>query len=410
MRTSTIVFLMAATLILSTTACSGGGQRPATQVRNYGPEAATSGQYAQAPAPAPGYAPPAPQPAPGAWPQASATGGFQWHGRLADAQAAARAQGKLILAMSTKPNCGLCDKFKTQVVPQTSAQCDRIAVGYIYNILNPETPQVDRTLRANLQGASLMPLVGFLTPDLRWVHGFWGARSVAQFQGDIAQAQRIYPVSAGVVRTMPTGPTLAAVQPVINEYGEPEWSLAGDVWPVEDPEPIDAITGEPGAEPATATVDASQAGTALADAGPAPTVAAAPARPMTYVGIRPPMPPEAAVEPQPRRETVPTPAATPAPAAPAAPASARATWADEQLALALRQIRLGDYDAARSTLDGVRTRLPESTHAREASKGYVALYNARRIQGAASGDERMRYLSRANRDLGSSMWSVLFKS
>ena len=33
-------------------------------------------------------------------------------------------------------------------------------------------------VRSKLPGASLMPLVGFLTPDVSWVHGFYGSRSV----------------------------------------------------------------------------------------------------------------------------------------------------------------------------------------------------------------------------------------
>ena len=67
--------------------------------------------------------------------------------RIADAQADARAQGKMILAMSTKPNCGLCDKFKTQVVPQSLHRVQPVAVGYIYDITRPEVRAIDRTLR-----------------------------------------------------------------------------------------------------------------------------------------------------------------------------------------------------------------------------------------------------------------------
>lgn len=399
MRMSTA--LLAVVAILLVTACTPSQQRPAT-VRNYGPEAAGPGTYVQGPSP--GVRPAPAQPS---WPGTSA-GNFSWHYRIADAQAEARASGKLILVLSTKPRCGLCEKFKTQIVPQVAGQCQSMAVGYIYDITppirDPAISAVDRTLRANLRGADLMPLVGFLTPELRWVHGFYGARSVAQFQGDMAAAKRIYPVASAGLNARVGGPRMATV---VNEYGEPEWSAPGDVWPVEEPEPIDAITGYPEIGDPSAR--------RLADRGPpvdAPAVPDVPAAALPAVDPQP-IAEVSPVEPPAPYVGIQTPVAEPSkPAATAAtwsPAAAGGDdWGEEALDRALADIRSGRFDAARTTLDEIQSRLPSSTYAREAAKGCIALYNAKRIRGAASGSERNRYLSRARRDLGSSRWGVLF--
>ena len=85
-------------------------------------------------------------------------------------------------------------------------------------------------------------------------------------------------------------------------------------------------------------------------------------------------------------------------------------WGRQALDLALSQIQGARFDAARSTLAEVRRRLPDSTQAREASKGDIALYNAKRILTAPTEEERERFLARARRDLGNSMWGVLFSS
>jgi TolA-binding protein len=85
------------------------------------------------------------------------------------------------------------------------------------------------------------------------------------------------------------------------------------------------------------------------------------------------------------------------------------TWARATLRTALDAIRGGRFDAARSSLASIPQRMPESTYAREAARGRVALYNARKIRGAASDGERARHLARAQRDLGDTMWAELFR-
>ena len=93
---------------------------------------------------------------------------------------------------------------------------------------------------------------------------------------------------------------------------------------------------------------------------------------------------------------------------PAAAPAVETDWGKQALDLALRQIQGARYDAARATLAEIQARYPDSSYAREASKGSVALYNAKRIKTADSDAERARYRNRARRDLGTSMWGRLF--
>ncbi len=414
-------------------ACSSGAStpapsRPTPSVVNYGPSTGGAGGTT-----------------------ANLAGPYRWYTNMSQAQAAARAEQKLILCVSTKPGCGLCDKFKNQIVPATAQRCGQMSVGYIYDIRHPETPLVDKTLRANLKGAALMPLVGFLTPEMGWVHGFWGPRNTSEFLGDIATAQRIYPVASNrrIGATMPEGPRMASV---INEFGEREYGMPGDVWPTDDPEPIDAITGRPSPDaPAPRPEDLMpEADTLLADTTPAPesdalrpdglvaprpaalgspdaVVDAAPvvADGLAYTGPGVPPPPSSL---PPLREPGPAPAAStpewsgPTPSTTASkprpvasgprpvPSEALESWARQALRDALAKIRSGEYDAAKYTLRAVKSKLPDTDLAREAARGTVAIYNYKKVRGAHDKNERSKWLERAKRDLGASMWGELFSA
>lgn len=428
---------------LGAVACTGQTQAP--PVRSMAQPAPAPAPYRASPSvamPAPVRAPaPLPTPLP-----SHTTGSIHWHSRIADAQAEARAQGKLILIGSTKPGCSLCDKFAHETAPQCNAQLSSMAVCYMYDITRPEDGRVDRTLRANLVGAAIMPLVGFVTPDLQWVHGFSGPRSVSQFMGDIESARRIYPVRTASVMPeaapeapyapgAPDAPALASASPsvsgnavaFVNEYGETEWSAPADAWPA----PVDALTGTPaiaaapaeGAPRADATLAAAPAplpveplatepGPAAGWSSPAPAGVAASSRPLRF---DPPV--ESTPEPAPVPVSVPTPAPTPSPtpvvavetpnwsALPAAPISEEEGRA--HLSRAYELIRAGRLDEARAILRQVSKSLPNTALGREADKGGVAVYNARRIAEADAGS-RSELTQRARQDLRASMWSDLF--
>lgn len=112
-----------------------------------------------------------------------------WFERIVDAQAAARAEGKLIFITSTKPHCSLCMKLKDRIVPQVWSELSKGCVLYVYDITRPESRAVDALVRANLQGAYVMPLAGFVTPDLEWRHGFFGGTHAQKLLSDYATAR-----------------------------------------------------------------------------------------------------------------------------------------------------------------------------------------------------------------------------
>jgi hypothetical protein len=337
-------------------------------------------------------------------------GGFFWHPRLADAQAQARSEGKLLLISSTNPTCSLCKKFKNEVMPRAGGTASEMAVGYIIQThllqQRPEDAPVWSQLKANLTGKGLMPLVGVFTPDLRYLTGFAGPTDLGKLMGALRRARGMYPVSAPAPHAyeVPGGRT-AAVQ--LNEYGEYEWTPLDELYPT----PEDALTPEttvaaetvlpPAAPAAVATLPVEMVPPPPAPPAPASVTdvasyapAVVPPRP---VAVMPPAPPVPAVAPRPR------------PPFSREPEPALETWGAEALRKALRQIREGDLAAAKSTLAEIHARLPGSTLAREAAKGTVAVYNADRIA-AADGSERERLRKEAERNLGQSMWGDLFRS
>lgn len=124
-------------------------------------------------------------------------GGFRWYYDFAEAAAAARAQGKLLLALATKPDCSMCEKVKKSMVPTDLGRVNRTAIGYIYDIMtcvgasptaSSDEMAVNRVVRGNLPTATLMPLVGFITPDKQWVAGFSGYPSQSEFNSVVSRA------------------------------------------------------------------------------------------------------------------------------------------------------------------------------------------------------------------------------
>lgn len=411
-------------LALLAVGCSSGQPAPAqaTGVATYGPTSQTAPpppRYAQPPAPQ--YAQPTPryaQPAPAY----ASSGAFRWHTRIQDAQAQARREGKLILAGSTKPGCSLCDQFKDQVVPQAGTRVSSVAVGYMVQALAPEAPTIWQQLKANLAGSGLMPLVGVFTPDLRYLTGFGGPTDNTKLMNALATARRLYPVSARAPRhavpqqavPQQVGRTrrVAGTTARLNEYGEYEWTPLEELYP----RPEDALTPD-AVVAAAAPVLPPAAASAPTRVAPVPTtVAVAPPRPPPIAPPPPPASPVAVNRTTPRTAVPVVPArARPArkqvatPPASRAPDPALEAWGAVALRRALQQIEDGQLDEARTTLAEIGARLPDSALAREAAKGAVAVYSARRIA-EAQGREQELLREQAERNLGRSMWGVLFRS
>ncbi|MFV1958934.1 MAG: hypothetical protein ACC662_05925 [Planctomycetota bacterium] len=384
---------LALMLVLALGACSSK-KPPAThasQTVNYGP--ATAPPQPPAPSrpirmqnPAPARAPTRAAPA--------YAGPFRWHTRLADAQAQARREGKLLLISSTRPGCGLCKKFRDKIVPEAAAQVNAVAVGYMVETANQESPQVWQILKANLPRAGLMPLVGILTPDLRWLTGFGGPPSTSKLLNALNTARRLYPVSARIGSELEgQGPATAQV----NEYGEVEWTPLDDLWPGRR-ETHEGMLAADGSSPASPPAAGPAAATPPMTVPSA--VAAAPGPPV-------PVPAMTTTPAAPRPRAIAS-----APAQPASPAAApdeptTRAWAQQALRQALEEIRRGEFEAAKRTLAEIDARLPGSPLAREAGKGAVAIYNAERIA-TAQGRERERFRESARQNLGATMWGPLF--
>jgi hypothetical protein len=133
---------------------------------------------------------PAPAPTAAPLPAFAPTGGaFQWTSSLAEAQSLARATGRLILVEEGRPACVNCRVLRDTIIPGLAADLGAVAVGYYDDVDANPNSQSFQILRSNLPDALTLPLVGFLTPDLRWVHGYWGGRDAPRFRAEIATAR-----------------------------------------------------------------------------------------------------------------------------------------------------------------------------------------------------------------------------
>jgi hypothetical protein len=73
--------------------------------------------------------------------------------------------------------------------PVVKSRLGASAVGLASDCDDPE-PAVDTLLRRHLPGADMLPLVGILDPDGRWITGFSGACSAERFQAHLTSAER----------------------------------------------------------------------------------------------------------------------------------------------------------------------------------------------------------------------------
>ncbi|MFO0931937.1 MAG: hypothetical protein U1E39_04425 [Planctomycetota bacterium] len=141
--------------------------------------------YTPSAPPAPSYTPPAPPPA-----AAPSTGGsFQWASSLAEAQQIARQTGRLVLIEAGRDRCKNCQELKNSIIPSMAAELGQSVVGYYDDVDRDQGSQAFWALRNNLPNAVTLPLVGFFTPDLRWVHGFSGHTDPAKFRSDLDRAR-----------------------------------------------------------------------------------------------------------------------------------------------------------------------------------------------------------------------------
>lgn len=329
---------------------------------------------------------------------------WRWHSSFAAAQEDARAQGKLILVVASNPGCHLCEEFRTSVVPARLREVASIAVGYAYMANAPERPDLHRFVYGSLPGAQLMPLVGFLDADMGWIHGFWGRRTPAQLSGDVAQVRGFAPrIQNPWIEVPVASPTVVPTQP------GSAWP--GETAPGETPgptQPVESFPATPG--PSASPEPAWPAPVASRGTGPAaeapPSGRGAGGMPSDPPGFNPAPPPVAPGALLPTSLV----SGEMGPELPAALSADAGPWGREQLLAAYAQIRGKRYPAAQDTLRAISERMPGSATAREAAKGGVAIYNAKRMDQATGAAERERFRERAERDLAGTIWSGLFGS
>jgi hypothetical protein len=117
-------------------------------------------------------------------------GAIPWYRTVAEAQRAARAEGKVILIEFGRRRCSQCNVLVSQVIPDARVrpQLARVAVGLAAECDDPEVA-VDRLFDRHLPNARMLPFVAFVTSDLEWITGFAGRASVTDLLSHLRQAQ-----------------------------------------------------------------------------------------------------------------------------------------------------------------------------------------------------------------------------
>ena len=115
-------------------------------------------------------------------------GTLVWYRTLPEAQAAARASGKLIFVESGRLECGSCRKLVERTIPQEPirSRLAAIAVGLADDCDVQGTP-THSILMKGLPGAQFLPLVGFITPEGQWITGWAGGTIEDRFGSRAAQ-------------------------------------------------------------------------------------------------------------------------------------------------------------------------------------------------------------------------------
>ncbi len=112
-------------------------------------------------------------------------GGVQWYHDWNQASAAARAMGGVVFMMASRATCTQCHKVKDTVIPRHQNILGGRCVGFVFDMSQKVGGvyggRYGAFLRRNLPYAQIMPLAGFVTPDMQWIDGFWGMPTDADF-------------------------------------------------------------------------------------------------------------------------------------------------------------------------------------------------------------------------------------
>lgn len=197
----------------------------------------------------------------GAHPHFADGGTLVWYRSLPEAQAVARAENKLILIESGRLHCTQCRRLVSQILPQepVRSRLRAVAIGFADDC-DDETSPCRPLLAQHLPGATMLPLVGFVTPDLRWVTGWYGGTT----QGAVLQHLSVAedrcrrlaasppparPLPSPVARAMPTPPPVASRPTPPPAATTPALPVAPSRPRIPHPEPL-ALAGPDRALPA----------------------------------------------------------------------------------------------------------------------------------------------------------------
>jgi hypothetical protein len=312
--------------------------------------------------------PAAPPPAPTASPVVTAPATFGWVGTLGQAQSSARGSGRLIFIEAGRDACGNCQALRQRVIPDPVVQRElgAVSVGYYDDVDRSPQSRAFQILTQNMPEAVDLPLVGWVTPDLRWVHGFSGRRDMASFRGEIAAARATYFRMAEANR--PAADRALAGVPPAKSLPDAELTDIGD----------------PDGGPAKAARPASS-----------PPPASPPLPPMTAPRVgEPPSPP---------------PPSTGSGASGSTPsATGASTPARDAMKRAAAALSSNDVTSARSLILQAKASAADTAEAREAQKGDVAVWNWERIRSVGP-EEAARLRAQAGKDLKGTVWEPLFR-
>lgn len=127
--------------------------------------------------------------APGSHPYFNDQGTLVWYHSVDEAVAAAKAQNKIILLEAGRRRCPQCRNLCTNLIPNQRVRQDlsKVAVGLVADA--DRMPRwMSMMFRKNLVRPATLPLVAFMRTDKSWITGFWGRRSLTQFETDVARA------------------------------------------------------------------------------------------------------------------------------------------------------------------------------------------------------------------------------
>lgn len=239
-------------------------------------------------------------------------GTLTWYTSLDEAQAVARATGKMIFIEQGRLHCPNCQSFVERVLPAPSVRarvCD-IAIG-LADDADESDPRVDRLLSSGIANPTVLPLCGFVTPELKWSSGWAGYMDAGTFGGHLSLAEDRYRQVQSYRKRISSTPPAPACPPSI---GGGECEGGSCRLPSKKVPPV-APTSPSGKSTAPVTPPAIAKVPPVATPAPTPRPAAppvaklplptAPAVPATPPAILPATPPVAKLPPRRRRRHLP---------------------------------------------------------------------------------------------------------